>query len=156
MHMKDTAQTFALTVFWTSSCESRNFLAIRSERRRLKSQMNVSTSMVVRPHFGEILRAAKVFSTFLYVACVATNLSLRAENLASRESFLKPRPNDQTLFVKHLKFAICFTVWPRRKNMLVKHFCLRQGKIVFAVCQKNAGRILLKGFVTWPNVQKLL
>ncbi len=35
--------------------------------------------------------------------------------------------NDQTLLFKHMQFA----VWPRRKTLLFKHFCLLLAKIFF-------------------------
>ncbi len=48
--------------------------------------------------------------------------------------YLKPWPNDQTLFVKYLKFASqtkCLTVWPNHKTLLAKHFLLVKSRNSF-------------------------
>ncbi len=41
----------------------------------------------------------------------------------------------RTQLFKHLKFDCeiqCFTIWPRHKTLLVKHFCFRQAEIVWS------------------------
>ncbi len=45
--------------------------------------------------------------------------------------FLRPWQNEQTLFLKHSKFACQakrFTVWPHRKTLLARMFCLHHVK----------------------------
>ncbi len=51
---------------------------------------------------------------------------------------LRPWPNDQILFVKHLKLAYwakSFTVWPLCWRLVVQHFCLCQA--IANVSSKN-------------------
>ncbi len=61
---------------------------------------------------------------------------------------MKPWPDDQTLFVKHLRFACqtqCLTVWPHQETLFVKHYLLAESRKCFSTCLRP-----------WQNDQTLL
>ncbi len=80
--------------------------------------------------------------------------ALQTEGLSIREGpkeqpllSLRPWSNDQTLFVKHSKFACkkqCLTVWPHYKNFWSNICFLSKHRMFF--------KILLKGFCLSSNV----
>ncbi len=97
--------------------------------------------------YDQTIASQKYFpSTVFAVACnrfyLGTHLRLFSEISVSVRSW----PNDQTLFVKYLKFdnqTKCFTVWSRRKTLLVKNHCWRQAKNVFHFSKTLRNKICL-------------
>ncbi len=85
----------------------------------------------------------------------------------SQRSSLRPSPNDQTLFVKHLSFGLqviltrftySWDLWSRHKTLFDKRNCFENGfEILFSfkhfmpvTKQKMFDE---QCFVTWPNVK---